>query len=141
MFNFGLAEILIILVVVLLAFGPEKLPELARTLGRTMRQLRDTADEFKSELAMSSLDMDRATFEQEVRELKSIGRELTTLPTAAALLTPNAAPPEVTDTQTTNTETTNTEATAAEETNVAGIEGPAAELPANDPHDGEEDPR
>lgn len=36
----GPLEILVILVLALLVFGPNKLPELARTVGRGMRELR-----------------------------------------------------------------------------------------------------
>ena len=35
---------IIILVIVLLIFGPKRLPELGKSLGKTMRALRDGAD-------------------------------------------------------------------------------------------------
>jgi sec-independent protein translocase protein TatA len=38
----GLPEILILLVIVLLIFGPKKLPELGRSLGRGMREFKDS---------------------------------------------------------------------------------------------------
>ncbi|MGH9026713.1 MAG: twin-arginine translocase TatA/TatE family subunit [Acidimicrobiia bacterium] len=38
--NVGPAEILVVLVLAFLVVGPNKLPELARTLGRGMRDLR-----------------------------------------------------------------------------------------------------
>lgn len=36
----GLTEILIILVIVLILFGPKKLPELARSIGSAVREYR-----------------------------------------------------------------------------------------------------
>jgi sec-independent protein translocase protein TatA len=45
----GPLEILVVLVVALIAFGPEKLPGMARTVGRTLTQLRQMADEVKGE--------------------------------------------------------------------------------------------
>jgi sec-independent protein translocase protein TatA len=39
-FGIGLPEILILLLVALLIFGPKRLPEMGRSLGRGMRELR-----------------------------------------------------------------------------------------------------
>jgi sec-independent protein translocase protein TatA len=41
---------LIILIVVLLLFGPKKLPELARGLGRSIQEFKKAADDVKKEL-------------------------------------------------------------------------------------------
>lgn len=50
----GPLEIMLVGVVALLVFGPEKLPEMARTVGRTANQLRrmaaDLKEEFNAEL-------------------------------------------------------------------------------------------
>ena len=40
--NFGVWEILILLFVVLLFFGPKRLPEMGRSLGRGMREFKDS---------------------------------------------------------------------------------------------------
>lgn len=47
MFGLSFWEIAVILVVALLIFGPAKLPELARSLGRGLREFRSATDEFK----------------------------------------------------------------------------------------------
>ena len=39
-FGIGFGEVLLILIVALIIWGPKRLPEIARTLGKTMRALR-----------------------------------------------------------------------------------------------------
>jgi TatA/E family protein of Tat protein translocase len=57
MFGLGFSEILLILVVALLVFGPKRLPEIAQGLGRALGDLRRTLDEVKREMVFSPLDM------------------------------------------------------------------------------------
>src|SRR5262247_2619469 len=60
MFDIGLQEMLVIGVLALLVFGPSKLPELGRMVGRAMREFRRASDEFRStvetNLNMNDLD-------------------------------------------------------------------------------------
>lgn len=51
MFGMGMPELLLILVVALVVVGPKKLPDLAKSLGKGMRQFRDAADEIKGEFS------------------------------------------------------------------------------------------
>lgn len=46
MFDVGGGELLLILIVILIAFGPRKLPELAKSFGRGMREFRRAQREF-----------------------------------------------------------------------------------------------
>jgi TatA/E family protein of Tat protein translocase len=48
--NLGPAEILVILVVALLVFGPKRLPEVGRQVGGAMRELRRFQDGIRSEV-------------------------------------------------------------------------------------------
>ncbi len=59
MFGLGFGEVLVILVVALLVFGPDKLPELARTLGKTMAELRRSMDDMKTEFRGPIQDFER----------------------------------------------------------------------------------
>jgi len=60
-FNVGLGEIFIIVVVCLVVFGPERLPEMARQAGRLLGQLRLTTqralDQLKDESELSDLNL------------------------------------------------------------------------------------
>jgi sec-independent protein translocase protein TatA len=49
---FGIWEILIILLVVLLIFGPRRLPEMAKGLGQSVRLFRKEMRDFKADLEM-----------------------------------------------------------------------------------------
>ncbi len=47
MLGIGFQEIVVIVILALIIFGPQKLPELARILGRGMREFRRAADDFR----------------------------------------------------------------------------------------------
>lgn len=55
MFGLSFAELLVIMVVTLVVVGPDKLPEVARTVGRTLWQLKHTLEELRKEAALPSL--------------------------------------------------------------------------------------
>jgi TatA/E family protein of Tat protein translocase len=48
MLDIGFQEVLVLMVMALLIFGPDKLPDLGRRLGRAMREFRRASDEFRS---------------------------------------------------------------------------------------------
>jgi sec-independent protein translocase protein TatA len=54
----------VILLFVLLFFGAKGIPDIARTLGRTMRQLRDASNEVQREIHRGANDVRRAVDEQ-----------------------------------------------------------------------------
>lgn len=53
MFGIGMPELMIILVIALIVIGPSKLPDLAKALGKGMREFRKATQEIKE-----SLDLD-----------------------------------------------------------------------------------
>jgi Tat protein translocase TatB subunit len=57
MLNVGPLELLVVLAVALIVVGPERLPELARSVGRAVRQLRQIQDEVRDMVA-SGVDDD-----------------------------------------------------------------------------------
>jgi len=50
MFGFSFTEMLFLAVLALVVIGPKQLPEVARTLGRLLNELRRTSNTFTSEL-------------------------------------------------------------------------------------------
>ncbi len=50
----GGTEIVFVLFIVVLVFGADKLPEIARGLGKGMRQLKDATNDIKQEVAKSA---------------------------------------------------------------------------------------
>jgi|WetSurSiteA1Bulk_404760.scaffolds.fasta_scaffold325175_1 sec-independent protein translocase protein TatA len=48
--NIGFPELLFILVIALLVFGPKKLPEVGKSIGKAVREFRRTSDEIKSRI-------------------------------------------------------------------------------------------
>ena len=54
MFGIGGQEIIIIGLLLLVIFGPSKLPQMARDLGRFVSEARRSIDEFKDELTAAS---------------------------------------------------------------------------------------
>ena len=56
MFGIGTGELLLILLIALLVLGPERMPKVARDVGKVMGELRRTSDELREEF----LNADRA---------------------------------------------------------------------------------
>ncbi len=55
---------MVVLLFVLLFFGSKGIPDMARTLGRTMRQMRDASNEVQREIHRNTSDVRRAVDEQ-----------------------------------------------------------------------------
>jgi TatA/E family protein of Tat protein translocase len=78
--SIGMPELIIILVIALIIFGPRKLPELGRSLGRSINEFKKASNELRS------------TLEEEIRIEEQHDRT-----TAAASATPPAATPPPVD--------------------------------------------
>jgi Tat protein translocase TatB subunit len=48
--NIGFPELLVIMIIALLIFGPKKLPEVGRSIGKALREFRKTSDEIKEKI-------------------------------------------------------------------------------------------
>jgi TatA/E family protein of Tat protein translocase len=87
--SIGMPELIIILVIALIIFGPRKLPELGRSLGRSINEFRKASNELRS------------TLEEEIRVEEQRDRT-----TATASATPPAATPPPVDATTVSRTTT-----------------------------------
>jgi sec-independent protein translocase protein TatA len=63
-FDISGGELILILVVVLLFFGAKGIPDVARTMGRISRQLRDASAEVQREIQKGANDVKRGYEEQ-----------------------------------------------------------------------------
>lgn len=55
--DIGTGEVVLILVFILIFFGSKSIPGLARTLGRTIRQIKDASADLQSEIKKSSQEL------------------------------------------------------------------------------------
>jgi sec-independent protein translocase protein TatA len=49
-FNIGPTELIVIMIVALIVFGPKRLPEIGRTLGRSLQEFRRASNDLRREL-------------------------------------------------------------------------------------------
>lgn len=59
-FGIGLPEMAVIMVLALLVFGPKKLPEIGRSLGKAMRSFQDASKEFETEFKREAEQLEQA---------------------------------------------------------------------------------
>lgn len=75
-FGIGLPEMAVIGAVALLVFGPKRLPELGRTLGKTLKGFQSASKEFEREInkAMAEPELPEAGLPElgEVNDVKAI---------------------------------------------------------------------
>lgn len=86
--NIGFPELIVVLVIALLVFGPKRLPEVGRQIGRTIREFRDATGSIRSELGIDDMVDD-------VNDIKS--RMTVDLSDSPAAGEPQAAAPAAQD--------------------------------------------
>ena len=58
MFNIGPAEMIVILVIALIVFGPKRLPEIGRTVGKSLKEFRRATQDIREQFEGSIEDED-----------------------------------------------------------------------------------
>jgi TatA/E family protein of Tat protein translocase len=88
--SLGMPELIVIFIIALIIFGPRKLPELGRSLGKSIAEFKKATNELQSTLEEEiRLDEQRAT-----RDAQRKAAEAPITPAVASPDTPPAVPPE-----------------------------------------------
>jgi len=70
MFNIGPPELIVILLVALLIVGPKRLPEVGKSVGKALREIRRQTDEVRSSFEMNlDDDPDDHTEDEPIRDI------------------------------------------------------------------------
>ena len=110
--SLGNSELLLILVAALIFFGPRKLPQMSRTIGKSLSEFRRASDDFKRTWAQEvALEGDDRSFIQNPQ----VG------PANAAILAPTVQRNAVMNAA--GDESASTDSTSASETDVAAVPG------------------
>lgn len=59
-FGIGLPEMALITIVALLVFGPKKLPEIGRSVAKTLRSFQDASREFENEFKKEAANIEKS---------------------------------------------------------------------------------
>ena len=76
-FGVGLPDVTVILILALLIFGPKKLPELGKQLGKTLKSLKKASNEFQNEIdqVMNEEDKDESPKSIESNQTNKFNQE------------------------------------------------------------------
>ncbi len=74
----GPAELVLILIIAVIVLGPGKLPEVARALGKTMREFRSITDGFQKELR-NEIDSASSTIKEDAKPLSDLSNSLSSI--------------------------------------------------------------
>ena len=68
----GTQEFVLVMLAILFLFGPKKIPELARSLGKMMRRVKDARENIMSEIRKGGLEVDdtKETFQRQILDAK-----------------------------------------------------------------------
>jgi TatA/E family protein of Tat protein translocase len=69
MFGLGFPELLLIFVIALVVFGPKKLPELGKSIGRAMAEFKKASDEFQESVREEMKEVEKTTGVEEIKKL------------------------------------------------------------------------
>ena len=81
--SLGIPELILIFIVALIVFGPKRLPEIGRTIGKAMGEFKKATDDFKNTIER----------EVQVEELKQLASTTVPVTEAVSRTEPEPAPP------------------------------------------------
>ena len=68
MFNIGMMELLVVLLIAFLIVGPKDLPKVARWLARVMKKAKNYVKQFKEELGLDEIEAEMKAASDEVKD-------------------------------------------------------------------------
>jgi sec-independent protein translocase protein TatB len=71
----SIPHMIVVFIVVLVVFGPQKLPELARGLGKLMAEFRKASTDFKTAFEEEMRDLERQAHEVERKKITQVAPE------------------------------------------------------------------
>ena len=72
----GMPELILIFVVALLLFGPRKMPQIGRSIGRAMGEFRRASNEFKRTIEDEVASDEIRDVEKDLKGIRDVGKEL-----------------------------------------------------------------
>lgn len=72
MFGLGVPELIVIFVIALLVFGPKKLPELGKSVGRAMAEFKKASQEFQESVQAEMKEVEKSANLDEIKKLSTI---------------------------------------------------------------------
>lgn len=73
MFNIGMGEMIVVAVVALFVFGPGKLPEVARAVGKGLREFRKAMQDVADDLNAEEIREVKESIQKDINDVKNIG--------------------------------------------------------------------
>jgi len=122
-FGIGIPELVLILIVALILFGPEKMPEIAAAIGRAVRDFRAATQELTADFqsSLQELQASAAEVKDTVLDVGQSARAVLTEPVTAVTSTVTGLSPA-------HTATDGTVTTTAPESGIAALPASPAEL-------------
>jgi TatA/E family protein of Tat protein translocase len=93
MFGIGFQEMLIILVVVLIFFGPKRLPDLAKSLGKGIAEFKKASEEVRKGIEDAVKEESAPEAPKPPEDLSAYGKAPGSAPAPGEPATPDPAPP------------------------------------------------
>lgn len=97
--NIGSAELLVVLIIVLIFFGPKRIPELARSFGKGVRKFNEAKLGFESQVRtamqepLDSINETKRNLEQRLKETGDPIKDMIEEPILKPVQPPSIAPP------------------------------------------------
>jgi sec-independent protein translocase protein TatA len=73
MFGLGIPELIVIFVIALVVFGPKKLPDLGKSIGRAMAEFKKAQQEFQESVQSEMKEVQKTANLDELKKLGNLG--------------------------------------------------------------------